>query len=385
MRTTADAVVVGAGVVGAAVLYELTARGVDAVLIERGAPNRQGSGTTAGNLHIQAIHSGRPEQSIPVDTAGLVPFQAQASILWRGLEERLGRELDITVGGGLTVAETAEQLERLREKASWEAAAGIPTEILDGAAARERVPELSADVLAATWCPWDGWANNLVVTPAYLEEARKRGARVYTHSPVDRIERMASGWTVESTAVTVDTPIVIDAAGPWLDRVAVMAGIELRLAPLAIQMLESVRVPRRLNHLVQHIGEGLSVKQVGSGSIVIGGGWPAAHLALGGISPVSPDSVAGIIAQVRRVLPGLAGTRLSRAWAGPLAATPDEMPVVGAVGGAPGFHIVGGTYAFTFSPLWAHAIADDIAGAAPIADVSAFSPTRLLATAPIGA
>lgn len=381
---TADAVVVGGGVLGAAILFELASRGLDVVLLERGLPNRQGSGTTAGNLHIQAIHAERPDQGVPVDTEQLVPFQAEAHRLWDGLGERLGTPVDVSVNGGLTVAETEEQLALLREKAVWERRAGIPTEVLTGLEARGVVPALGTSVIGATWCAWDGWANNLVITPAYLAAARRSGGTVVVNSPVQAIERSGDGWTVRSATTDVSTPVVIDAAGPWLDRVARMAGIELDLAPLAIQMLETVRAEPRLDHLVQHIGEGLSVKQVATGSVVIGGGWPAERLDLEGVSPVSQQSIAGNVEQVRRVLPGLSGLRLTRAWAGPLAATPDEMPVVGRVSDVPGFHVVGGTYAFTFSPVWARAVADDVTGSPAVLDVGAFSPDRLLTRTPIG-
>lgn len=381
---TADAVVIGGGILGAAVLHELAARGLEVVLLERGLPNRQGSGTTAGNLHIQAIHAERPTQGVPVDTEQLVPFQAAAHAMWAGLEARLGSPVDVSVAGGLTVAETEEQLALLHEKAVWERAAGIPTDVLTGQEARGLVPALGPSVVGATWCSWDGWANNLVVTPAYLAAARRAGATVHVNSPVTAIEQTGDGWTVRSAAVDVSTPVVVDAAGTWLDRVARMAGIELDLAPLAIQMLETVRAEPRMEHLVQHIGEGLSVKQVASGAVVIGGGWPAQRLDLEGVSPVSQTSIAGNVEQVRRVLPGLSGLRLTRAWAGPLAATPDEMPVVGRVSGVPPFHVVGGTYAFTFSPVWARAVADDVTGTPAVLDVGAFSPDRLLTRTPIG-
>jgi len=406
MAATADFVVIGGGVVGAAILHELTERGLGGILLERDLPNRQGSGTTAGNLHIQAIHAERPDQEIAVDTRQLVPLQARTSELWRSLQDGFETPLDISVKGGLTVAETPAQVAHLREKAAWEAEAGIPTSVISGDEARARVPQLGAAVLAATWCEWDGWANNLVITPAYLDAARRGGAKVRTHSPVIGMHRLASGWRVSTPTGDIDTPVVVDAAGPWMDRIAELAGFPLLMAPLAIQMLETVRVAPVLEHLIQHIGEGLSVKQVSTGNVVIGGGWPAAHFDLQGVSPVSSQSVDGSLDQVRRVLPGLTGIRLSRAWTGPLAATPDEMPVIGEMPGDSGFHVAGGTYAFTFSPLWARITADNVLGTTalgttalgttrdathgttpattPDIDVSRFAPARLLATTPIG-
>jgi sarcosine oxidase subunit beta len=357
---TADVVIIGGGILGAATVFELSQRGVTAVLLERGLPGRQGSGTTAGNLHIQAIHSKRPGQGVPVDNTRLVPLQLATSQLWERVTERLGTDVQLVRSGGFTVAETAEEVAELHAKAEWERAAGLPTEVLDGAAARAAMPHLGGSVLAATWCALDGHASSLLATPAYLVGARKAGARVYTNAPVSAIDRTGGTWTVTSPIGTVSAPIVINAAGPWIQQVSALAGFDIAMSPLAIQMHETVRTPRFLEHLVQHVGRGLSVKQVPSGSVVIGGGWPAASLQLGGYSPTS-------------------------VWAGPLAATPDEMPVIGEITGSEGFYVQGGTYAFTFSPLWAATTADLIAGSVPAHDVTDLGPDRLLSIETIGA
>ncbi|NHI17713.1 FAD-binding oxidoreductase [Microbacterium sp. CBS5P-1] len=381
MSQTADVIVIGGGVLGSATAFELADRGLDVVLLERALPGRQGSGTTAGNLHIQAIHTRRPGQGIAVDAARLVPLQKVASDLWEGVEERLGRPVEVVRCGGFTVAETPEDLAALHEKSAWERAAGIETEVLDGDAVRAALPQLGPSVLGATWCAADGYANSLLVTPAYLRAARERGARVYSNAPVTALARVGQDWEVRSTVGNFSAPVVVNAAGPWAGRVTQLAGAELRLEPLAIQMLETVRAPRFLPHLVQHIGIGLSVKQVGSGSVVIGGGWPAGQLTLGEPAPVVDENVAGNLADAVRVVPELAGLGLSRAWSGPLAATPDEMPVVGEVPGLTGFLVATGTYSFTFSPLWARTLAETVTGETPQVDVRDLGPERLLATA----
>jgi sarcosine oxidase subunit beta len=179
---------------------------------------------------------------------------------------------------------------------------------------------------------------------------------------------------------TFDSASVVNTAGPWLSEVTALAGVMLAMSPLAIQLHATMRVPPLLPHLVQHIGEGLSVKQVTSGQVLIGGGWPSAALAAAGLrTRASTTSLIGNIAQAVRILPILGSLRLLRAWAGPLAATPDEMPVIGAVPGLDEFFVAGGTYAFTFAPLWAMTIADLVTHQKhlPI-DIGGLEPDRLV-------
>ncbi|MEV4839207.1 FAD-dependent oxidoreductase [Nonomuraea sp. NPDC049486] len=379
---TADVVIVGAGVLGASAASRLARDGHRVVVLERGAPGREGSGTTAGNLHVQAVHTRRPGQAVPLDSARFAPLQRAASDLWETVEDDLGASVELRRSGGFTVAETPEQVQELYDKQAWENAAGIKTEILGGDAARDALPQLGPTVAAATWCPQDGYANPLKVTPAYLDDAVRHGAEVVPFAPVTAIAREGGSWRVRAGAREIETPVVIDVAGPWLHKIAALTGVALDMAPVAIQMHATVRCSSGLPHLVQHIGEGLSVKQVNAGNLLVGGGWPARRLNLDGRSDAGVDSMVGNLALAVRILPFVRRLRLLRAWAGPLAATPDEMPVIGEVPGRPGFLVAGGTYAFTFAPLWAETLRCLVAGAEPPVDVSDLGPDRLMHNLP---
>ncbi|MFE9604440.1 NAD(P)/FAD-dependent oxidoreductase [Streptomyces hokutonensis] len=384
--TQPDVVVIGAGILGASAAFHLAERGYRVVVLERGAPNREGSGTTAGNLHIQAIHTRRPGQEVPVDSARLLPLQRRASDHWSQIEERLGADVELRRGGGFMVAETAAQEEELREKHEWEREAGIPTEVLTGDEARKELPLLSDRVRAASWCPLDGYANPLLITPAYLAAARRLGVDVHAFTPVTGIRRVGADYKVLSGDRSWTAPVVVNTAGPWITETSALAGIRIQMSPVAIQMHVTVRVPPVMRHLVQHIGEGMSVKQVSAGNLLIGGGWPAAKLDMEGRSTVSVPSMAGNLAQAGRILPFLGDLRLLRMWAGPLAATPDEMPVIGEVPGHRGFFVAGGTYAFTLAPVWGDTLARQISGEAPADPVDDLGPGRLLhddATTPV--
>ncbi|GAB3250668.1 NAD(P)/FAD-dependent oxidoreductase [Kineosporia babensis] len=376
--STVDVVVIGAGVLGASAAYRLAEKGFSVEVLERGAPNREGSGTTAGNLHIQAIHTRRPGQAVPVDSRRFLPLQKAASDRWSTVEAELGEELEVRRPGGFMVAETEDDLDQLTTKAVWEREVGIKTEILDGDTARAELPVLGPSVRAATWCPDDGYANPLLAGPAWLRAGMRLGVQLSPGTPVTGLERRGEGWEVTTPTGTTSCRWVVNTAGPWIQPLTALAGVELRMRPVAIQMHVTVRVPPLLPCLVQHIGRGLSVKQVTAGNVLIGGGWPAESLDLDARSHASLHSMAGNLAEAIRILPPLSRLSLLRMWAGPLAATPDEMPVIGAVPGADGLLVAGGTYAFTFAPLWADVLAAAVLGEPSPIDVRDLGPDRLI-------
>jgi sarcosine oxidase, subunit beta len=378
---TSDVLIVGAGILGAATAYHLAAAGHAVVVLERGPVNREGSGTTAGNVHIQAIHARRPGQIAPVDIGRMLPLQAMASKYWSTIEDDLERRVELRRGGGFMIAETAAEMAELRRKHALESAAGLRTELMDGDAARAAFPLLSPRVAMADWCDADGYANPLLVTGAYLDAAARHGAGVHPFTPVTGIARQRAGYLVTAGEQQWSAPVVVNLAGPWISSVAALTGIDIEMNPVAIQMHLTVRIPPVMDCLVQHIGQGLSVKQVAAGQILAGGGWPARTLDLGGRSPASVDSLRGNLDLAVGILPFLSRLRLLRMWAGPLAATPDEMPVIGEIPGWPGYFLAGGTYAFTLAPLWARCLAALIEGREPPVSLAGLSPGRLMPSA----
>ena len=378
MTTTADVLVIGAGIVGAAAAFELSRRGHRVLVVDRGSIGREGSGTTAGNVHVQAVHTRRPGQQVPLDARRFMPLQKAASQLWRRVPDQVDADIELVRNGGFTVAETDDQVQELKQKGVWEAEFGVKTELLDETAAHQALSLLGPTVRAATWCADDGYANPMLATAAYVRAAQRHGAVVHSHTPVTSLERTRHAWRVIAGQEEVHADAVVNASGPWLSELTALAGVTLRMSPLAIQMHATVRAEPFLRTLVQHIGEGLSVKQVASGTVLIGGGWPARVMSSVGRTNTSADSVFGNVAQAVRILPILGSLRLLRAWAGPLAATPDEMPVIGAVPGLDRFFVAGGTYSFTFAPLWGETLADLVEGQNTPIDLTGLGPARLV-------
>src|SRR5690606_33922352 len=116
----------------------------------------------------------------------------------------------------------------------------------------------------------------------------------------------------------------------------------------------TLRVPRFIPHLVQHAGARLSLKQALDGNVLIGGGWPARLMRTPDGRPdftarpeLLRESLAGNADAAIRSVPAIQGIPVLRSWVGTTTVTPDQLPLVGSVPGAPGIFVATGGSAFT--------------------------------------
>jgi glycerol-3-phosphate dehydrogenase len=213
--------VIGGGATGAGVARALALRGVDVTLVDRGGLAGGTSGRSHGLLHSGARY-------------------AEADAL--GAEEclRENRTLCEVAGacvretGGLFVRLTDDDSEYFEAKLAACETIGIETERLDGDEARERAPGLSDDVAEAFRVP-DGVIYPSRLVAANAADAERHGATIHTNAPVEAVETSDGAVSGVRVGGDVDATIrpdyVVNAAGAWADGIAVMAGVEVGMAP----------------------------------------------------------------------------------------------------------------------------------------------------------
>ncbi|HUK64390.1 MAG TPA: FAD-dependent oxidoreductase, partial [Dongiaceae bacterium] len=223
-RDRAPAVVIGAGCIGTSIAYHLGKLGMRGVVVVEREPFA-GAGSTA-----KAAGGIRAQFSTPVSVR-----LSQLSVAhFQRFAEEMGTGPVFFPVGYLFVLTDPERWRAFQEQADMQRSLGLPVRTLTPKQAQDLVPELNvSDLLGATFCPTDGLGNPHEVTQAYVTRARERGARF-------DFVRSATGLVIEGGRITgvrtshgdIDTPLVVNAAGPHAAEVARWAGVDLPVEPI---------------------------------------------------------------------------------------------------------------------------------------------------------
>ena len=370
-----DVLIVGGGLAGTAAAYHLAREGVEVLLVERYDLNTQASGSNAGSLHAQIAHE-------PFVTEGegwawayapAISLLVESIRLWTGLEAELGADLEVSLGGGILLAETEAQCADIRRKMAIERAHGLEVEWVDRAGLAKLAPYVSPKMLGGAFCPTEGKANPLKATPAYARAALRHGARILNQTTVTGLSAEENGYRAETTAGPIRARRVVNSAGAEAGRIAGFLGLSLPIEANPIQVNVTEPVEPFIPHLVYSAGEKLTLKQAKNGSLLIGGGWPARWSRRARRPAVDLASLRANLATAMAVVPRVASARLLRVWPAIVNGTADWEPILGEVPGLPGFFMNFFPWmGFTAGPIAALITAALVMGRKPPVDISAF-------------
>ena len=365
--------VIGGGIVGLCLAWFLADAGERVLCLDDG--RHAGSTANAGSLHVQM--QSRFIRLYPDLAAGVeadLPLYVRAVGHWQALAQRLGADIGLTLTGGLMVAETGEQLDFLAAKCRREQALGLQAHMLDRAALGPVAPYLGPAVIGAEFCAHEGKLNPLLANAAIARHAVAAGVRLVAHCPARLDGRDGGSFLVRTPRGTVRAARVAVAAGAGSGTVLQGAGIAVptRAEPLHMNITEAT-MPL-VGHLVQHAERPITLKQLGAGQVVIGGGWPAGLGDGLDLPQVLRASLLGNVALAQHIVPAIGGLRLLRTWAGVNTAV-DGRGVLGEA--APGLFVaIPGDAGYTLGPLCARLVADAMLGRAPELALAPYAPAR---------
>ncbi len=370
-------VVIGGGVVGACVAGFLADEGQDVLVVDEG--RGAGSSANAGSLHVQM--QSRFMRLYPENVPNMelqLPLYPKAVAFWRELAGSLNADFDLKMTGGLMVAESQDQLDFLGVKAKRERQLGLDLEILDRAQLDAIAPYFGPGIVGAELCANEGKLNPLLCNAAIRSWILARGVVLAEGVSVAGIARSGTGFAVTTTRGTVTAGRVVLAAGSGTRLLAAglnpASNIPAVAEPLHMNITEATAP--LIGHLVQHADRMITLKQFGTGQIVIGGGWPARQDAPGGHPQVELASLIANASLAQHIVPSIGNLRIIRTWAG-LNTSVDGMGVLGAVPAIPGLFVaIPGDAGYTLGPLSARLVADVMLDRKPGEDISPFRPER---------
>lgn len=370
MTGTADAIVIGAGVIGNACAYYLAKRGLDVLVLEReGSIGEGGSSRNGGGVR----QSGRDARELP-----LAMYAVEH--LWPGLSDELGVDVEYTKRGNLRLGKTERHLEILQGLVETGRAQGLDMRMLDAEEVRDICPHLSAEVRGASWCPTDGHANPLVTTLGFYRRARQLKVRFLTGVTVRSIRKVRGvARQVVTDAGVFEAPRIVLAAGLGSRKVAASVGIDIPMSGLLIECLVTEAEPELFPQMLGTADADFYGHQTRHGSFVFGGGsgLEEANGYAGGVPTMSITAPA-ICRAIQGYVPALADAKIVRTWAGWEDESADGVPVISAIDEVPGLTIgcAFTGHGFGISPVVGMLLAELACGEPTTLDVSAFRYDR---------
>ncbi|MBI4484603.1 MAG: glycine oxidase ThiO [Acidobacteria bacterium] len=229
-----DIVVVGAGIIGCAVAYELARRGASVEVVDMRDAGQGATQAAAGMLapYVEA-HEESPLLELAVRSLELYDqFIA-------GVSRDSGQPIPYKRAGTLEVAADDNRMHRLRATADALSRRGVDANLLDADAARAEEPHLSRDVIGGLLIPSHGCVSAPILVGALASAARRHGAQILGHGAVRRVARDGDGILVETDRGTLNGDGVVIAAGSWSGSIEIEGVVErVPVRPVRGQLLQ---------------------------------------------------------------------------------------------------------------------------------------------------
>ena len=344
MRETADAVIIGGGVMGCSILYHLAMQGVTrSLLLEKDV---LGSGSTGRSQAICRMHYSNP---------------VTASMAWESL--KVFTNFGDVVGGSSGFVETGylvivEAVDRpgMERNVAMQQELGISAGLVTAQEVNDLAPMLEvADTEGLAWEPQSGYADPYLVTTSYAARARELGAEIQLRTSALGIQ--VSGDRVRGVVTsqgTVETPVAVVAAGPWSREELGMVGVELPLDTVRHQVATLTRPVDQLpNHpTVGDIAQSFSFRPDGSTMTLIGFGEEEAEVDTYE-QGVDMTELSLTLGKLARRMPAMSDSYFRGGWSGLFTITPDWHPILDRVPGVEGLYCAVGFsgHGFKLSPM----------------------------------
>jgi len=364
---TYDAIIIGAGIVGAACAYECARRGMRVLIIDQ---NVVGSGTTAAGMgHIVVMD----------DSEAQFALTSYSQKLWQDLRPQLSDDVEYEQCGTIWVAADEEEMNEVRRKHDFYQQRGVPTEVLNAARLKTLEPHLRDGMSGGLLVLNDAVLYPPCAAAFLISKAQQHGAELSLGLSVTQI---GQGTMRTSNGAEFKSNVIINAAGATSPHLTPGIEVKKRKGHLVI----TDRYPGFLRHQLVELGYLKSAHSVTSdsvafnlqprrtGQILIGSSrqYGAEH------SEVDHDILARMLRRAQEYMPELAAMSAIRTWTGFRPATPDKLPLIGPVQNDSTVFLATGHegLGITTSVGTARILIDHITGVKPEIPIEPYLPSR---------
>ncbi len=388
-----DVAILGAGVNGTSIAYELSKRGKKVLLIDKVVMGAGASGSCDDMILLQ---SKKPGILLEMAFKSLERFES--------LKDELPADIEFETRGGTILIEDKEHLATMEDFVASQNRYGLEVEIIDRKRLLQLQPLVAEDIIASTYSARDSQVNPMLLMKAFLLGARQKGMEFLSRTRATAVERLDSGWRlILDSGDRVEAETVVNAAGAWANDITKLVGFDVPITPRKGQVIVTEAIPplgatnvwsaqyivsKLKPHEAAKNPEGGAAAQTPSERFGLGFAFTGTHNGnyligstrenRGFDKSTDPEAISLLAAQVERFFPVMSKINFIRTFAGLRPSTPDGMPFLGEIPGAPGFFIAAGHEGdgIALSPITGLVLADLVTGKKPAFPMEAFDPGR---------
>ena len=382
-----DVIVVGGGIIGCSVAWQLAKRKQKVLVVERTDVASGSAGATDG---VVGYHTKKPGPQLDLAVQSIEMFKT--------LNEELGMDVEYGLeAGGMQPVEDKEQWDMLSAMAEEQRKSGVDIRMISAEEACRIEPNLNPDIYGALYSPTGGKVNPLALTVAFSRAAKRLGAEIMTNTEVTGFiieEGRARGVVTSRGEFRANA--IVNACGSWAGKVARLAGLDMPIKPRKGQLAVTEPIGPYLTATVQcalynvikfrpetikdqtvlKLGSSLSIEQQESGGLIIGG--TREFVDYEGENTF--EAIETMMKRATRFFPALKDVSIIRFFSGFRPYTPDGLSLLGEVKTLPGFYMAAGHEGdgIALAPITGKLVAELIVTGKTSYDISDFSPNRFL-------
>lgn len=315
---TYDAVIIGAGIVGAACAAECAREGLRVAIVEAGIVG--GGATAAGMGHLVVMD----------DSEAQFALTRYSQRLWDEISDELPREVEHDACGTIWIAVDDEEMAEVRRKEKFYSERGVRVEVLDAQSVAEAEPNLRPGLLGGLRVAGDSVIYPPCAAQFFVDQAVAGGAALFVGKAVETVT--ADGVRLRDGS-SISAGVIVNSAGSWSPLLTPGVDVKKRKGHLVI----TDRYPNFLRHQLVELGylksaHSLTAESVAfniqprkTGQLLIGSSRQF------GVeeSTVDTSIVTRMLDRAIEYLPALGKLSSLRTWTGFRAATPDKLPLIG--------------------------------------------------------